>query len=205
MGVTGSVGKTTTKELLLGMLGRNGRGVGTVGSLNNIDATAQAMMRSRPSDSFFAAELSEDKPGVMDKQVALLQPSVGIVTIVGFDHWSAFESREAIAAEMDKLIAALPANGTAVLNADDELVLAMAAKSVAGVITTVFRRRPNCAPKTSVPWQDRLQMTLVRGSERVTFALNCVERTGFLQFWEPLAADSPQAFRLKRVPQELPA
>ena len=45
IGVTGSVGKTTTKELLLGMLGRSGRGVGTVGSLNNLDATAQAMMR----------------------------------------------------------------------------------------------------------------------------------------------------------------
>ena len=74
-------------------------------------------MRLRPSDTFFAAELSENKPGVMDEQVALLQPGVGIVTIVGFDHWSAFESREAIAAEMGKLITALPATGTAVLNA----------------------------------------------------------------------------------------
>ena len=47
-------------------------------------------MRLRPSDAFFAAELSEDKPGVMDEKVALLQPSVGIVTIVGFDHSSTF-------------------------------------------------------------------------------------------------------------------
>ena len=168
IGVTGSVGKTTTKELLLGMLGRSGRGVGTIGSLNNLDATAQAMMRSRPSDSFFAAELSEDKPGVMDEQVALLQPSVGIVTIVGFDHWSAFESREAIAAEMGKLIAALPATGTAVLNADDELVLAMAAKSVAGVITYGLSPKAELrAEDISSVWPDRLQMTLVRGSERV--------------------------------------
>jgi UDP-N-acetylmuramoyl-tripeptide--D-alanyl-D-alanine ligase len=169
IGVTGSVGKTTTKELLLGMLGHSGRGVGTIGSLNNLDATAQAMMRLRPSDTFFAAELSEDKPGVMDEQVALLQPSVGIVTIVGFDHWSAYESREAIAAEMGKLIAALPANGTAVLNADDELVLAMAAKSVAGVITYGLSAKAELrAEDISSAWPERLQMTLVRGSERVS-------------------------------------
>ena len=168
IGVTGSVGKTTTKELLLGMLGRSGRGVGTIGSLNNIDATAQAMMRLRPSDTFFAAELSEDKPGVMDEQVALLQPGVGIVTIVGFDHWSAFESREAIAAEMGKLITALPATGTAVLNADDELVLAMAAKSVAGVITYGLSAKAELrAEEISSVWPERLQMTLVRGTERV--------------------------------------
>ena len=168
IGVTGSVGKTTTKELLLGMLGRSGRGVGTVGSLNNLDATAQAMMRLRPSDTFFAAELSEDKPGVMDEQVALLQPSVGIVTIVGFDHWSAFESREAIAAEMGKLIAALPATGTAVLNADDELVVAMAANCAGKVIT--YGTSPAAelrAEDIRAAWPDRLEFTLVRCAERI--------------------------------------
>ena len=168
IGVTGSVGKTTTKELLLGMLGRSGRGVGTVGSLNNLDATAQAMMRLRPSDAFFAAELSEDKPGVMDRQVALLQPDVGIVTIVGFDHWSAFESREAIAAEMGKLIAALPATGTAVLNADDELVVAMAANCAGKVITYGTSAAAELrAEDIRAAWPDRLEFTLVRSAERI--------------------------------------
>lgn len=168
IGVTGSVGKTTTKELLVGMLGHSGRGVGTVGSLNNLDATAQAMMRLRPSDTFFAAELSEDKPGVMDNQLALLQPDVGIVTIVGFDHWSAFESREAIAAEMGKLIAALPATGTAVLNIDDELVRAMAVSCAGKVIT--YGTSPAAelrAEDISAAWPDRLEFTLVHFAERI--------------------------------------
>ncbi|MBK7356820.1 aminoacyl-tRNA hydrolase [Propionivibrio sp.] len=169
IGVTGSVGKTTTKELLLGMLGRNGRGVGTVGSLNNIDASAQAILRLRPSDTFFAAELSEDKPGVLDEQLALLQPDVGIVTIVGYDHWSAYDSREAIAAEMGKLVAALPATGTAVLNADDELVLTMATHCAARIITYgVSPQAELRAENIGSMWPERLQMTLVRGTEQVS-------------------------------------
>ena len=112
IGVTGSVGKTTTKELLLGVLGSKGRGIGTVGSMNNIDATAQALLRLRRNDNFFVAELSEDKPGVMNDQLTLLRPSIGIVTVVGNDHWSAFGSREAIADEMRKLIASLPLAGS---------------------------------------------------------------------------------------------
>lgn len=167
VGVTGSVGKTTTKELLLGILSRTGRGVGTVGGSNNIDATAQALLRLRPNDHFFVAELSEDKPGVMNDQLALLQPSVGVVTVVGNDHWSAFNSREAIAAEMRKLIAALPPTGTAVLNADDALVLQMG-KSCAGNILT-YGTSPQAdlrAEDIQAVWPNRLEFSLVHYGTR---------------------------------------
>lgn len=168
VGVTGSVGKTTTKELLLGMLSRSGRAVGTVGSFNNIDATAQALLRLRPSDDFFVAELSEDTPGVMDAQLALLQPGVGVVTIVGYDHWSAYDSREAIAAEMGKLVAALPATGTAVLNADDELVLAMGKGCAAKVLSYGLSAQADLrAEEIRCAWPDRLEFTLVHHAARV--------------------------------------
>lgn len=168
LGVTGSVGKTTTKELLVGMLSRSGRAVGTVGSFNNIDATAQALLRLRPNDDFFVAELSEDKPGVMDAQLALLQPSVGVVTIVGYDHWSAYDSREAIAAEMGKLIAALPATGTAVLNADDELVLAMGKGCAAKVLSYGLSPQADLrAEDIRSVWPERLEFTLVHRAARL--------------------------------------
>lgn len=168
IGVTGSVGKTTTKELLLGMLGCRGRGAGTVGSLNNIDATAQAMLRLRLSDTFFAAELSEHMPGVMDAPLALLKPDIGIVTIVGDDHSSKDYPREAIAEEMGKLIASLPATGTAVLNSDDPLVLAMGENCVARVLTYGISPQAELrAEEISSVWPERLQMTLVHGTERV--------------------------------------
>lgn len=124
IGVTGSVGKTTTKEFLLGMLSHKGRGVGNYSSYNNVEEIAKAMLRLRPTHSFFVTELSGHQPNAMDKPLALLQLSIGIVTVIGNDHSSAVYSRDAIAQEKGKLITSLPHTGTAVLNADDELVLA---------------------------------------------------------------------------------
>ncbi|WP_222102235.1 glutamate ligase domain-containing protein, partial [Candidatus Propionivibrio aalborgensis] len=84
------------------------------------------------------------------------------------DHSSKDYPREAIAEEKGKLIASLPATGTAVLNADDELVLAMAAKSVARIITYGLSPKAELrAEDISSVWPERLQMTLVRGSERI--------------------------------------
>ena len=168
IGVTGSAGKTTTKELLLGMLSHKGQAVGNEGSYSNIDKQAEALLRLAPIHSFFVTELSEHRPGEMDENLPLVQPSIGIVTVVRDDHSSKEYPREAIAAEMGKLIAALPATGAAVLNADDELVLAMAAKSVARVITYGLSPKAELrAEDISSVWPERLQMTLVRGSERV--------------------------------------
>jgi UDP-N-acetylmuramoyl-tripeptide--D-alanyl-D-alanine ligase len=168
IGVTGSAGKTMTKELMLGMLSHKGKGVGNFSSYNNIEEIAKPMLRLRPTHKFFVTELTGDKPNAMDKPLALVQPSIGIVTVVRDDHSSKDYPREAIAVEKGKLIAALPATGTAVLNADDELVLAMAARSSARVIT--YGLSPNAelrAEEISSVWPERLQMTLVRGSERI--------------------------------------
>ena len=157
-----------TKELMLGMLSHKGKGVGNFSSYNNIEEIAKPMLRLRPTHKFFVTELTGDKPNAMDKPLALVQPSIGIVTVVRDDHSSKDYPREAIAEEKGKLIAALPATGTAVLNADDELVLAMTARSSARVIT--YGLSPNAelrAEEISSVWPERLQMTLVRGSERV--------------------------------------
>ena len=171
IGVAGSAGKTTAKELLLGMLAHHGKGVGNVGSYSNIEEIAKAILRARPWHSFFVTELSEDRPGVMDRPLELVRPTVGIVTVLEDDHMAAFASKAEMAREMGKLVASLPASGTAVLNADDEQVLAMAALCHAKVVT--FGLSPKAelrAQGISSVWPDRLQLTLVRGSERVKLA-----------------------------------
>ena len=168
IGIAGSAGKTTTKELLLGILSQRGRGIGNHGSVNSLHQVAKTILRVRPKHDFCVAELSEDAPGVMDAKLAPLQPSIGIVTVIGDDHWSAFHSREGIAKEVCKLVAALPATGTAVLNADDELVLAMRVNCAARVIT--YGASPVAElhiEEISSNWPDRLEMTLAWGTERV--------------------------------------
>ena len=169
--VIGSAGKTTAKELLLGMLAHQGRGVGNPGSWNNIEEIAMAMLRVRPWHSFFVSELSEDRPGVMDRCLALMRPNIGIVTVVKDDHLAAFASRDALAEEMGKLVTSLPATGTAILNADDSAALAMANGCAAKILT--YGVSPDAqlrAEDISSVWPERLQMTLVHGAQRVRLA-----------------------------------
>ncbi|SBT06779.1 putative Peptidyl-tRNA hydrolase [Candidatus Propionivibrio aalborgensis] len=168
IGIAGSAGKTTTKELLLGVLSHKGRGAGNPASLNALPEVAKTVLRVRPTHDFCVVELSEDKPGILDAPLALLQPDIGIVTVIGNDHRSAFSTHEGIAGEVGKLIASLPSTGTAVLNADDPLVIAMAAHSAARVMS--YGLSPHAelrAEEISSDWPDRLQMTLVYGTERV--------------------------------------
>ena len=82
IGVTGSAGKITTKELLLGILSASKKGVANPGSLNGLPEVAKTLMRVRPSHDFCVVELSEAVPGVMVEHLGLLKPSVGIVTVV---------------------------------------------------------------------------------------------------------------------------
>lgn len=168
IGIAGSAGKTTTKELLLGVLSHKGRGTGNPASLNALPEVAKTVLRVRPTHDFCVVELSEDKPGSLDAPLALLQPGIGIVTVIGNDHWSAFNAHEGIAGEVGKLIASLPATGTAVLNADDPLIIAMATNCAARVITYGLSPKAELrAEEISSDWPGRLQMTLVYGTERV--------------------------------------
>jgi UDP-N-acetylmuramoyl-tripeptide--D-alanyl-D-alanine ligase len=168
IGILGSAGKTTTKQLLMEALARSRRGVGTPGNFNRPPVLAETILRLRPTHDYCVAELNEGTVGELEAGLSLLRPDVGIVTNVGTDHWSLYGSREAIAMEMGKLIRSLPPSGTAVLNADDDLVRAMAANCVAKVIT--YGMAPDAdlrAEDASSVWPQRLEMTLVRGTERV--------------------------------------
>ena len=168
IGVTGSAGKTTTKELLFGILSAHRKGVASPGSLNVLPEVAKTVMRVRPNHDFCVVELSEAAPGVMVEHLGLLSPSIAIVTVVQSDHITAFGSIDGLAEEMSRLVEALPASGTAVLNADDPRVLAMSARCQCNVLTYGVSPQAHLRAEdiTSV-WPDRLQMTLLWQGERV--------------------------------------
>ena len=104
IGVTGSAGKTTTKELLLGVLSHKGTGVGTPATQNLLPDVAKTILSVRRKHCFCVVELSESRPGEMDEPLTLLQPDVGIVTEVENDHLAAFDSIAALAAERGDII-----------------------------------------------------------------------------------------------------
>jgi UDP-N-acetylmuramoyl-tripeptide--D-alanyl-D-alanine ligase len=171
IGITGSAGKTTTKELLLGMLSHKFQGVANPGTLNVLPEVAKTILRVKRKHDFCIAEMTEDSPGVMDGQLALMQPVIGIVTLVENDHEAAYTSVDDIALEMRKLISFIPATGFALLNADDPRVLGMASHCKATVIT--FGVSPEAqlrAEEVSSAWPDRLRMTVAYKSERIQVA-----------------------------------
>ena len=168
IGITGSAGKSTTKELLIGVLSHHGRGVANPGTLNMVAEVAKTILQAQPWHSFCISEVGAHEPGSMDEPLALLQPTIGIVTVIANDHLAAYGSREAIAAEKGKLTSTLPATGTAVLNADDELVMGMFKNAKAkvlsyGVSSTADLRAEGI---TSI-WPDRLAFTALYGTERM--------------------------------------
>jgi UDP-N-acetylmuramoyl-tripeptide--D-alanyl-D-alanine ligase len=167
-GIAGSVGKTTAKELLVGILNVRGRAIGNPMSLNAAPEIAKVVLRTRPWHKFCVVELGESAPGSLDKQLAVLQPSIGIITVVGDDHLAAFGSRQAIALEFAKLVQAMPAHGTVVLNLDDELVSGLSEEVKCRVITYGTGANADLQATEIISiWPDPLQFTATFDGESV--------------------------------------
>jgi aminoacyl-tRNA hydrolase len=169
IGVTGSCGKTTTKELIAGVLSTTLSTDKSRGGRNTTAEAIRSVLRSRTSRCQFVHELSIGKAfgrSTIEGPLRLLRPKIGVVTNIGTDHRRLFHTREEIAAEKGKLVAALPADGIAVLNADDPFVLEMATRCAGRVITygTAAQAMIRATDVRSV-WPERLTFTVHQGDE----------------------------------------
>jgi UDP-N-acetylmuramoyl-tripeptide--D-alanyl-D-alanine ligase len=139
VGVTGSSGKTSTKDLLAAVLAPLGPTVAPPGSFNNELGLPWTVLRADATTRQLVLELSARGPGHIAALCAVAQPRIGVVLNVGRAHLGEFGSPEAIAQAKGELVEALPpasdnAGGVAVLNADDPAVAAMAARTRARVV-----------------------------------------------------------------------
>lgn len=135
IGITGSAGKTTTKDMLYQVLAVRHPTARSHDSNNQLYDVARTLIGVSPGAGYCVQEIGASEPGGLDPMLALYRPHIGIVTNVGEDHYSAFHGPEAVAAEKGKLIASLPPDGLAVLNADDARVMQMAAATRARIVT----------------------------------------------------------------------
>ncbi|HEX4978404.1 MAG TPA: UDP-N-acetylmuramoyl-tripeptide--D-alanyl-D-alanine ligase [Nocardioides sp.] len=135
VGLTGSQGKTGTKDLLAQILATAGPTVATFGSFNNELGLPLTVLRATPDTEFLVLEMGARGIGHIRDLCAVARPDVGLVLNVGLAHVGEFGSREAIAQAKGELVEALESDGVAVLNADDPLVLAMASRTTARVST----------------------------------------------------------------------
>jgi UDP-N-acetylmuramoyl-tripeptide--D-alanyl-D-alanine ligase len=134
LALTGSQGKTGTKDFLAQVLASAGATVWTEGNQNNEIGVPLTVLRATSDTRFLVLEMGARGVGHIAELCAMAPPQVAAVLNVGTAHLGEFGSREAIAEAKGEIVEALPADGTAVLNADDDLVAAMAARTHAQVL-----------------------------------------------------------------------
>ncbi|OQA26936.1 MAG: UDP-N-acetylmuramate--L-alanine ligase [Verrucomicrobia bacterium ADurb.Bin345] len=167
IGITGSAGKTTAKDVLNVILSTRLRGKANRFTYNRLTHILRRLLTTKPSDDFLIQEISVECPGGIDLPLRLLQPKIGLVTCIGFDHYTSFRGMENTAAEKAKLVRSLPPDGCAILNADDPLVLAMREGVTARVMTYGQSSDADLrAEEVSAAWPDRLSFTACHGSDR---------------------------------------
>jgi UDP-N-acetylmuramoyl-tripeptide--D-alanyl-D-alanine ligase len=201
IGVTGSSAKSTTSALLSHILASAGEAHGQYGP-NSYKVVIRTLARMAPGTEFVVAECGAHKPGSIAEMAELLRPDMAIVTLVALEHKSAFHTIEAVAAEKGALVASLPAGGTALLNADDPLVMAMAERTTARVLT--FGRNAEAtyrASEVAAAFPQRLSLTVSWPGGELPL------RTRFVaeHFWLPTVAAVAAALELGLSPDAVAA
>lgn len=142
VGITGSQGKTSTKDLLAQVLEAAGPTVAPVGNLNNELGVPLTITRLDLDTRYLVAEMGARGIGHIAYLCEIAAPSVGVVLNVGHAHVGEFGGQAAIAVAKGELVEALPEDGWAVLNADDPLVWAMRSRTAAAVLAVSTSHQP---------------------------------------------------------------
>jgi UDP-N-acetylmuramoyl-tripeptide--D-alanyl-D-alanine ligase len=135
IGITGSVGKTSTKDLLAAALGRRFRVSASARSFNNELGVPLTVLNTPDDAEALVVEMGARGRGHIASLCAVARPSIGVVTTVGLSHAEFFGTLDDVVRAKGELVESLPAHGTAVLNADVDLVAAMAERTEAQVLT----------------------------------------------------------------------
>lgn len=136
IGITGSYGKTTTKNIMQSVLSEQFNSLMTPASFNTpmgITRTIREMLK--PIHQVFVCEMGADKVGDITELMEFVEPSIGVVTSIGPQHLQTFGSQENIVKEKMQMIEHLPENGLGILNYDNELIRSYHVKNSVNIVT----------------------------------------------------------------------
>ncbi|MCU1528328.1 MAG: UDP-N-acetylmuramoylalanyl-D-glutamate--2,6-diaminopimelate ligase [Frondihabitans sp.] len=138
VGITGSNGKTSTKNMLRAILSDIGPTVAPEGSFNNHVGAPISMLRIDHDTRFLVVEMGASGAGEIARLVSVAKPDTGVVLKVGLAHAGEFGGIEETRKAKAEMVTDLPATATAILNADDDRVASMAGDTLARVVTFGF-------------------------------------------------------------------
>src|SRR5579863_9711466 len=172
VGVTGSAGKTTTKEAIAHVLGARWRVLKSEGNFNNHFGLPLMLLKLEPEHDVAVIEMGMSHAGEIRALAKIAQPVIGVVTNVAPVHLEFFDSLAGIARAKYELIESLPASGTAVLNADDEYV-SQFGRDFHGKVVTFGVHKPADvrAEKIESRGQEGSAFDVVAGNDRVNAIL----------------------------------
>jgi UDP-N-acetylmuramoyl-tripeptide--D-alanyl-D-alanine ligase len=186
--ITGSNGKTTTKEMCAAILSESGPCLKNRGNLNNEFGLPLTLLAREPSHHALVVEIGMNHRGEIAPLAAIARPSVAVVTNVGTAHIEFLGSREEIVAEKGDLVAALGDDGVAVLNADDHRVMAMAKRTRARILRFGQHAEAEVRAERIISLGERgFAFDLVFGKDRVPVH---VAGLGESTVWNALAASA---------------
>lgn len=191
VGVTGSTGKTSVKDLLAAIVKEQMTVVASEKSYNNELGVPLTLAKTRSDTRVVVVEMGARGPGQITQLCQLARPHLGVVTNVGITHYEKFGSRAAIARAKGELVEAVPEGGAAILNADDPLVAQMSSRRGELVDVLTFGTSQGTWIRADDVRVDRLgrpSFRLVRGSLKGVWV--SLEISGLHQVMNALAASA---------------
>lgn len=141
IGITGSNGKTSTKEILAGILGVRHKVLKTQGNFNNLIGLPLTLLRLEPEHEMAVVEMGINVPGEMSRLVQIGEPTVGLITNIHPAHLEGLGSLDGILEEKGKLWLGLKSDGLAVVNLDDERLAEFSKRLSSGIMTYSISNR----------------------------------------------------------------
>jgi UDP-N-acetylmuramoyl-tripeptide--D-alanyl-D-alanine ligase len=177
VGVAGSNGKTTAKEMTAAILSQAGNCLATRGNLNNHIGVPLTLLRLSPEHRFAVVEMGANRAGEVAALADIARPSVGMITNAGAEHLEGFGSLEGVARAEGEMVAGLAAAATAVINADDEFAQLWRGMTRARVVTFGLQQRADFSAsevRTSVGtdgFRTQFRLTAPEGSAPIELSV----------------------------------
>jgi UDP-N-acetylmuramoyl-tripeptide--D-alanyl-D-alanine ligase len=170
IGVTGSVGKTTTRNMVASVLAQRFHGMQSPHNYNNHIGVPLSLLQIQQDHEYAVLELAASRIGEISELADTAQPEIGLVTAIGPAHLEEFGSLENISRAKGELLAALPETGFAVLNGDDEAVRSLANRAACEVFFVGERVRNHVVARGVEEFNDRIQFQIDRSRFQVRTA-----------------------------------